>query len=105
MCRRRLEMVFVLLTFSVSTTATGGLCRHAAAFSLSYAITTPSRGVSRCKMKKEWELFKHYTDTIVNDWISGRQKPGPSRMRTEKLKKKLGLPVYKTIKTKIYKFK
>ena len=40
------------------------------------------------------------SDRIVNDWISGRQKPGATRMQTERLKRKVGL--YQITKTKIY---
>ena len=54
-------------------------------------------------MKKVWELFLNFAYRIVNDWISGRQKPCATRMRTERLKKKVGL--YQITKTKIYKFK
>ena len=34
-------------------------------------------------------IFGSNADRIVNDWISGRQKLGATRMRTERLKKKL----------------
>ena len=64
-----LRSVFVLLIFSVSTTATGDLCRHAAAFPLSYDNTIArARRVNEYpgeKMKKVWELFLHYADRIV----------------------------------------
>ena len=78
-------MVFVLLIFSVSTTATGGLCRHAAAFPLSFDNAIAR---TRCvivneypgeKMKKVWELFLHYTDRIVKiiGFLEGRDPVQP----------------------------
>ena len=57
-------------------------------------------------MKKVWEfIFALRRSDCKNDWISGRQKPGATRMRTERMKKTVGLHVYQITKTKIYKFK
>ena len=100
-------MVFVLLIFSVSTTATGGLCRHAAAFPLSDDNPiTRTRRINEYPGKKNEEsvgiIFALCRSNCENDWISGRQKPGATRMRTERLKKTVGLYVYQITKTKIY---
>ena len=48
-------------------------------------------------------IFALHRWDCENHWISGRQKPGATRMRTERLKKTVGLHVYQFTKTKIYK--
>ena len=50
--------------FSVLTTATVGLCRLAAGFSLSYDNT----------FARTWRVNEYPADRIVNDWISVRQR-------------------------------
>ena len=48
-------------------------------------------------------IFALRRSDCENDWISGRQKPGATRMRTERLITTVGLHVYQITKTKIYK--
>ena len=76
-----------------------------------YVTTTPLRehGLSMSIPAKNEEsvgiIFALNRQDCENHWISGRQKPGATRMRTERLKKTVGLHVYQITKTKKYKFK